>query len=497
MLRKLGLAAGPLAFLALANAPIELEGPARLTAAVSLLMAVWWLTEAVPVAVTALVPLVLLPVLGVISAAEISAPYANKTNMLFLGGLVIATAIERWDLHRRIALNIVLRLGGTPAGLVLGFMVGTAAISIWISNSATTMMMLPIALAVSAQFKHNDPELGQALAPVLLLAVAYSATIGGLGTIVGTPPNAVLAGSFSQLFPDAEAIGFFQWMMVGVPIVAIMIPLAWVYLVYLASPVGKMGTTVDTGLIRDELESLGAMSVPEKRVLAMFGLTALLWMFRRNLELGSLTVPGWSAILPEPGLVGDSTVAIAMAVALFIVPAGGGRDARLLNWETAVGLPWGVIILLGGGFALAEAIRVSGLAAWLGGEMSWVGQAPPLLAVAAICLFISFATEVTTNTAITTIMMPILAASAVAGDCDPLLLMVPCTLAASLCFMMPGGTAPNAIVFSSGDLRVAYMARTGLGLNLIAVAVVMAVTWFIAVPVFGISLGGAPGWALP
>ncbi len=499
MLRRAGLPGGLLAFLAFAlvDGPDGMEPAARLTAAVALLMAVWWLTEAVPVAVTALLPLVLLPSLGVISAGDISAPYANKTNMLFLGGLVIATALERWNLHRRIALNIVMRLGRSPAGLVLGFMTGTALISIWISNSATTMMMLPIALAVAAQFKSEDPDLGRALAPVLLLAVAYSATIGGLGTLVGTPPNAVFAGTFSQLFPQAVPIGFFQWMMVGVPVVAVMIPLAWAYLVYVASPLGRMPATLDRTVIGRELEGLGRMRTPEKRVLVMFTVTALLWMFRRPLDLGGATLPGWSSLLPAPELVGDSTVAIAMAVVLFIVPSGDGRGTRLLDWESAVRLPWGVIVLLGGGFALAEAIRVSGLAGWLGGEMSWVGQAPPLLAVAAVCLFISFATEVTTNTAITTIMMPILAASAAAGGCDPLLLMVPCTLAASLCFMMPSGTAPNAIVFSSGDLTVAYMARTGIGLNLIAVAVVVALTWFIAIPVLDISLEGAPGWALP
>ena len=492
-----GILAGVIVFavVVLLPAPAAMERPAQLTAATTLLMAVWWLTEAVPVSATALVPLVVLPAAGVMSAADISAPYANKTNFLFLGGLIIATALERWNLHRRIALSIIARFGRSLPGLILGFMVSTAAISMWISNSATTMMMLPIAVAVCAHFRRDDPELGRELAPVLLLAVAYSASIGGLGTLVGTPPNAVFAGAFSQLFPSAPEIGFGQWMAVGIPLVALMVPLGWLYLCFVASSVSRRGISTDPELIGREVEALGPMRRSEKRVLAVFAATALLWMFRRPLELGGMAVPGWSALLPDPALVGDSTVAMAMALLLFLAPAGDGRGSRLLDWKSAVKLPWGVIVLLGGGFALAEAIRTSGLAAWMGSTMAWVGHAPPLVSILVVAALISFATEITTNTAITTIMMPILAASAVAGGCDPLLLMVPCTLAASLCFMMPGGTAPNAIVFSGGDLTVPYMARIGIGLNLIAILVVTAVTWFIAVAVFGISLQGVPAWA--
>ena len=496
-LRRIGLVAGVAVFalLVLAPAPAGMERPAQLTAAVAALMAVWWLTEAVPVAATAMVPMVVLPLAGVMSAAAISAPYASKTNMLFLGGLMIATALERWNLHRRIALGVVSMFGSNPSRMVLGFMTATSVVSMWISNSATTMMMLPIAMAVVDQVSSDDADSGDELAPVLLLAVAYSATIGGLGTIVGTPPNAVFVGAFERLFPAAPEIGFLQWMLVGVPIVVIMIPVAWLYLVRVASNVARTTVSADADMIRRQLAALGPMGAAEKRVLALFATTALLWMFRRTLDLGGLTIPGWSSLLPDPGMVGDSTVAIAMALLLFVVPAGDGEGSRLLTWEWAVRLPWGVIVLLGGGFALAEAIRVSGLAEWIGSRLVWVGSAPPLLSIAAIALSISFLTEITTNTAITTIMMPVLAASAVAGGCDPLLLMVPCTLAASLCFMMPSGTAPNAIVFSGGRLTVAYMARTGIGLNLIAVLVVVAFTWFVAVPVLDISLDQTPTWA--
>jgi sodium-dependent dicarboxylate transporter 2/3/5 len=457
---SIGLVAGLVAFAVIAflPAPEAMPREAQLTAALATWMAVWWVTEAVPVAATALLPLVLMPALGVMSAGAISAPYASRTNMLFLGGLMIAMAIQRWDLHRRIALSVVSALGTNLDRLVLGFMAATAGISMWISNAATTMMMLPIAMAVVDHVRRSNAEAGHALAPILMLAVAYSATVGGIATIVGTPPNAVFVGSFAQLFPDAQEIGFLQWMLA-------------------------------------QLAALGPVSTPEKRLLVVFVATALLWMTRRSLEFGAFTLPGWSTMFSDPALIGDSTVAIGMASLLFALPAGDDERSRLLDWDTAVRLPWGVILLLGGGFAMAEAIRVSGLAVWIGGELAWVGQANPLVSIAVIALTISFVTEITTNTAITTIMMPVLAASAAAGGCDPLLLMIPCTLAASLCFMMPSGTAPNAIVFSGGELSVAFMARTGLPLNLLGVVVVVLITYFVAIPAFDISLDGTPSWA--
>jgi len=495
--RYIGLALGIAIFMIVALLP-ELGGMSRdsqLTAAVTLLMAAWWLTEAVPVAATAMVPMVLFPLLGILNAAEVSAPYASKTNMLFLGGLMIATALERWNLHQRLALHVVQLFGSALSRLVLGFMVATAAISMWISNSATTMMMLPIALAVCKHIRDKDAAAGAELTPILMLAVAYSATIGGVGTIVGPPPNAVFVGAMAQLFPNAPEIGFLQWMLVGVPLVVVLIPITWLYLVRVASCLNRHDLASGSAVIRQQLLALGPMRRPEKRVLLLFIVTAGLWMFRRSLDLGVLVIPGWAELLPRPLAVGDSTVAISMALLLFIMPAGDEEGSRLLDWEAALRLPWGVILLLGGGFALAEAIRSSGLAADIGTALAWVGSAPPLLSIAVIAMTISLATEITTNTAITTIMMPVLAASALAGGCDPLLLMIPCTLAASLCFMMPSGTAPNAIVFSGGHLSVAFMARTGVGLNMIAVFVVIAIAYTIALPVFDITVGSLPSWA--
>ena len=377
MSRRFGLIAGLVAFLAILALPTPDTLPAHghLTAATASLMAVWWLTEAVPVAVTALLPIVVLPLLGVMPASKIAAPYASQTNFLFLGGLMIATALERWKLHHRIALSIIARFGASVSGLVLGFMVATAAISAWISNAATTMMMLPIAMAVLSEFRDDHPQLATELSPVLLLAVAYSATIGGMATIIGTPPNAVFVGVFPRLFPNGPEIGFLQWMAVGVPFVVVMIPIVWLYLVRVRTSLASNAATIDDTVVREQLRVLGPITTPERRVLIAFVATAVLWMFRRDLDLGTFVLPGWAGLMPDPGMIGDSTVAMGMALLLFVIPAGDGEGNALLDWESAVKLPWGVILLLGGGFALAEAIRVVGvgrvdrLAAWMGGTL--------------------------------------------------------------------------------------------------------------------------------
>jgi sodium-dependent dicarboxylate transporter 2/3/5 len=496
---RVGLILGPLLLLIVlcAPAPAGMPVAAKTTAGVIMMMSTWWLSEAVPLAATALLPVVLLPLLGAVDAGAISAPYANKTNFLFLGGLMLATAIERWGLHRRIAYHVLARFGDDPARIVLGFMVATAAISAWISNAATTTMMLPIALAVSAQVATSNSEIGKEMTPVLMLAVAYSATIGGLATIVGTPPNAVLVGSMTQMFPDAPRITFVEWMKIGVPIVVILIPLIWIYLVRFVTPLAGRRTPGRRTAVREDLEALGPITPPERRVLASFGMTALLWLFLNPVDLGPLTVPGWSAWTPAPELVDDSTVAIAMALSLFCLPAGDGKGSRLLDWNSAVRLPWGVVLLLGGGFALAEATQLTGLADWIGARTAWVGTIPPLVSIFSLALLVSFATEFMNNTAITTILMPILAATAVAAGRDPRLFLVPATLAASLAFMMPNATAPNAIVFASGHLHVPYMARAGLVVNLVGVVLVTVVTYTVALPTLGVEIDRLPAWTPP
>jgi sodium-dependent dicarboxylate transporter 2/3/5 len=499
LVSRAGLLAGIAAFFAIGfMPPVEgLPAAGQWCAAITVLMATWWLTEALHPAATALVPVVLLPLTSGMSADAITRSYASETNLLFLGGLMIAMAVERWNLHRRLALWIIHRFGSTPSGLVFGFMAATAAISGWISNAATTMMMLPITTAVLAHFSHEHPGLERDLAPPLLLSIAYAATIGGLATIVGTPPNAVFVGQMARLFPDAPPIGFLQWMMVGVPVTLVLLPVTWFYLVRFASPLWKHKEKLDRSALAAQRTALGPMSVAERRVMIVFAVTAALWILRAPINTELFTYPGWSGLLGEPKFAGDSTVAIGMTLLLFVLPSGQKQGERLLDWTWASKIPWGVLVLLGGGFALADATRETGLAEWIGSNLGSMRDVSPFVKVAVLCLAITFLTEVMTNTALATIMMPVLAASAVASGTDPMLLMLPCTLSASLGFMMPSGTAPNAIVFSTGHLSVRYMARVGLVLNLISVVVVIIATFVLAGPVFGISLHSMPAWAHP
>ncbi len=496
---RAGLLAGIVAFLAIGFMP-PVEGlpvAAQWCAATGVLMATWWLTEALHPAATALVPIVLLPLTGAMAADDITRAYASETNLLFLGGLMISMAVERWNLHRRLALRIIHSFGQSPAGLVFGFMAATGAISAWISNAATTMMMLPITTAVLAHFSREHPELERDLAPPLLLSIAYAATIGGLATIVGTPPNAVFVGQMARLFPEAPPIGFLQWMLVGVPVALVLLPICWFYLVRFASPLWNCGIRLDRTAIAAQRAELGRMSVPERRVMLVFAATAALWILRAPIQTELFSYPGWSGLLPHPRFAGDSTVAVGMTILLFLLPSGQKSGERLLDWTWAAKIPWGVIVLLGGGFALADATRETGLAEWIGANLGSMSGVSPLVKVAVLCLSITFLTEVMTNTALATLMMPVLAASAVASGTDPMLLMLPCTLSASLGFMMPSGTAPNAIVFSTGHLTVRYMARVGLALNLISIVVVTVATFVLAGPVFGISLHSMPPWANP
>jgi sodium-dependent dicarboxylate transporter 2/3/5 len=499
MIARLGLAGGVACFLLLGLLPTP-EGmtPAgQWAAATGVLMAVWWLTEALHPAVTAMAPIVLLPLTGAMPADEITRSYASETNFLFLGGLMIAMAVERWNLHRRMALWIIAYFGRSPAGVMFGFMAATAVISAWISNAATTMMMLPIAAAVLAHLRETSPETERELAPPLLLSIAHAATIGGMATIVGTPPNAVFVGQMAKLFPEAPPVGFLQWMLVGVPVAMVLLPLTWIYLVRFASSVWRSTARLDTGSLAEQRRELGPMSTAERRVMWVFAATAALWMLRAPIHTNAFDFPGWSGLLSQPRFAGDSTVAIGMALLLFLIPSGRTPGERLLDWPTAVKLPWGVIVLLGGGFALADATRATGLAEWIGAGLGTMSGVSPFMKVALLCLTITFLTEVMTNTALATLMMPVLAASAVASGTDPLLLMLPCTFSASLGFMMPSGTAPNAIVFSTGHLTVRYMARVGFALNLLSIVVVTGMTFLLAGPVFGISLDTLPPWAHP
>ncbi len=447
-------------------------------AACTWLMACWWLSECVPLAATSLLPLVLFPFLGIEGYQGVSIAYSNPFVLLLMGGFFIALALERWGVHRRIALNVIVRVGTAPDRLILAFLIVTAGLSMWISNTATTLIMLPIATAVLARLevdRPGDPRL-RPLAAGLLLGVAYAASIGGLGTPVGTAPNLIFMAQYQKAYPDAAPLTFFHWMRFAIPIVVIMIAGTWWILTRplrkFAHLDGSERGLVDVAHLRAQRDHLGQMLLPEKLVLAAFGLASMLWIFRQSIEIGSITIPGWANLLGVGPRVDDSTVAILVALLLFFVrvhgrPEGAAAPGNfpLLDWETAQKIPWGLLLLFGGGLAVADGFQRTGLSAWVGDSLGGVASWPTWMLVATISVLVTFLSEVTSNTATTTILMPVLAAVAKSHDLDPLMVMLPATLAGSLGFMMPAGTPPNAIVFATGRFSIAEMARNGFWVN--------------------------------
>jgi sodium-dependent dicarboxylate transporter 2/3/5 len=466
--QRIGLVVGAIVFVLVLTIPPPsgLSVEAWRTAAVALLMAVWWMTEALPIQATALLPLVLFPSLGVLDSEEVSAPYANQMIFLFMGGFFIAVTMQKWGLHKRIALAIMARVGTSPKRLILGFMVATAFLSMWISNTATVAMMLPIGLAVGEMFRPIDQEGPYEFGIALMLGVAYAASIGGVSTLIGTPPNAALAGQASELL--GIQIGFVQWMAVGVPFTAVMLPLTWLLLTrVLYSPGDLSGDAA--GLIEQERSALGRMSRGEKLTALVFALTALAWVLRQEKNFGSVTIPGLDSWLP---FVHDSTIAMTAAVVLFVLPVNWRKGEFVLDWRTARKIPWGILVLFGGGLSLARAMDRSGLAAWIGAGVGALEAVPTVVIIAAVVTLVVFLTELTSNIATTNMAMPIMAGAAVGLDIPPLMLMATAALAASMAFMLPVATPPNAIVFGSGYLTVPQMSRAGLVLNLIAIVAI-------------------------
>lgn len=460
-------------------------------------MVIWWITEAVPLAATALVPVVAFPLLGVLSPAEATAPYADRVIFLFLGGFLIAAAMERWNLHRRIALAIISRVGTRPRRLVLGVMIATAFISLWISNTATAMMMVPIALALAGAVPEGQagggPPAGQnTFGKCLVLSVAYGASIGGMGTLIGSPPNGIFAAQVRTLFPGAPPIDFFSWLLFGLPFAAVLLPLAWLWLtrgVYRDIP-----ETIPLAgeAIRKEKDAMGPLSRGERWTLLVFVLVALAWILQDTKQIGGIVLPGIDAVVPG---ISDASIAIGGALLLFLLPIDMEKGIFTLDWEHAVKIPWGILILFGGGLSLSVAFVKSGLAQALV-RSSMVLQALPLvLVVVIIATAICFLSEVTSNTAIASIMMPVMALTAVATGIHPFLLMSTAAIASSMGFMLPVATPPNAIAFGTGQLSMREMARSGFALNLIALAL-----WTVfSVTVVPWSLGitpGLPPWAV-
>jgi solute carrier family 13 (sodium-dependent dicarboxylate transporter), member 2/3/5 len=460
-------------------APVDLSPAGWATAAVAVLMAIWWATEALPLAATALVPLVLFPLLGIFDVQQTAAPFANPLIFLFLGGFLIALAVQRWDLHRRIALNIVMRVGQRPLSLVAGAMLATAALSMWISNTATTMMMLPIAASLIAvtrdhemQSETGDANTGDAnkgdanFATSMMLGIAYAASIGGLATLIGSPPNALAASYMLQTF--SVEVTFASWMALALPITVVMLPLAWVILTRVAFPFpNQAGATPHA--VPDMLEAMGPMSAAEKRVAAVFAVVATGWI------LHPLTGDALGA-----GAITDTGLAIAGAVALFAIPADWRTRTFLLDWPTARKVPWEILILFGGGLSLAQGIDRTGLAAWLGGGLEFLTVGPAILLIAGVAVFVILLTELTSNTATTAAFLPVAGALAIGADLAPLLLAAPVALAASAAFMLPVATPPNAIVFGSGHVTLPQMMRAGIYLNVAGVIVITTALMLLA-----------------
>jgi sodium-dependent dicarboxylate transporter 2/3/5 len=465
------------------------------TAAVAVLMAVWWLTEAIPIAATALIPMALFPALGIMSGRAVAPIYFNYIIFLFIGGFIIALAMQKWNLHRRIAIRIIILIGASPRKVILGFMCATAFLSMWISNTATTMMMVPIAAAVLDKIEDTFGKDVLGRFPVaLLIGIAYAASIGGIATLIGTPPNLVLIRILKISFPDAPEISFASWMAFGLPFSIVFLLIAWRLLLLIFVP-RKSVFRSEASIFREEYKKLGKIKYEEVVVLITFLALALLWIFSNDIVIGNFVIPGWTRIMPESGYIDDGSVAIFMALLLFLIPSRTKEKGRLMDWKTARRLPWGIVILFGGGFALAAGFKESGLSDWLGGQLGGFSYFPALIIILMVCSGMTFLTEMTSNTATTQMILPILASIAVAIKMNPLMLMIPATLSASCAFMLPVATPPNAIIFGTGRITIGNLARAGFLLNLIGIFLVTLAVYLLGRIIFGINPAEFPSWA--
>ncbi len=487
------------AILAIPIDPTVLAPEARSVAAVTVLMILLWVTGVIPLEATALLPLVLFPALGVLSPVKVAESYGNEVIFLFLGGFIIAMSMQRWGLHRRIALHIIRIVGTSPRRLVLGFMVATAFLSMWISNTATAMMMIPIAVAIiltilpgTDRTLQGLDEEQRALAGCLIISIPYAASIGGIATIIGTPPNGIFISQLATIFPDAPTIDFFTWMKFGVPFAAVFLLIAWIWLTQV--PYRRMVTTLPSakGIIREELAKLGPISTGERWTLIVFTLTALAWIFAQTKEIGGFIVPGLDMIFPG---IKDSTIAIFGALLLFILPVDRKEGIFTMDWEWAVKIPWGILLLFGGGIALSSGFISSGLAAAIVESLTLIHGLPIILLIFIIALGISLVTEITSNTAIAAIMMPIMAVTAISVGINPVVLMLTAAVCASMAFMLPVATPPNAVAYGSGYIDAKDLLKSGWALDLIGVGLWTFFLFTVVLWAIGIPLD-LPAWAL-
>ncbi len=497
--RAVGLFLGPFLFsLALLTpCPAGMTPEAKRVAAIALLMATWWVTEAIPIPATSLLPVILYPLLGVMDASAAPSAFAHPLIFLFMGGFFLAMAMQQWNLHTRIALHIIKRMGLTTRRIVLGFMCATAFLSMWISNTATAMMMMPIALAVVVNVEclcagpsQSDADRDRNFGTLVMLGIAYSASIGGIGTLIGTPPNLVFAAAVSKMY--GQNIDFATWMVLGVPLVVIFIPLAWLYLTRIVFPLSHRKVSGARETISRQLRELGPTSKGERVVLVVFILTALCWVFRAQKTVFGLQVPGLDMLFPH---IHDATIAVMAALCLFIIPVDWRGKRFALNWEWAVKIPWGTLLLFGGGLALAEGFQSSGLALWIGRHVLGLQNMPPFLVLLVVIAGVAALTEFTSNTATTAMLMPTLGALAVGMGQHPYFLMLAACVAASLAFMLPVATPPNAVVFGSGRVRIPQMVKAGIWMNLLGIVIWTTLMYTLAMKLFGIVLHRVPEWA--
>lgn len=476
--------------------------PARMGAAITALTAACWLGNGLSLGAASLIPLALMPTLGVLPIGVAAPSYAHPILWLFFGGFVLALGVQRWGLHRRIALAVLVRIGAQPARLIFGFMAAAALLSMWLSNTATALLLFPIAIALVRSLVDSravDVSSRENFSFALLLGIAYGCSVGGVATPIGTAPNALFLSTLESYGErGAPPISFLSWMVLALPVTLVLLPLIWIYLVRFASRLPR-GHPEARSILEEKARELEPMSKAEWRMAALFVLVALLWMTRQDFDLGKLgTIPGWWRLMPvqEAADIGDGAVATFVALLAFLIPSGRKRGESLMNWDEAKKMPWEILYLLGGGILIARAFSETGLSEAIGLFIKpTVSDLHPLGMIVLVCVMVTFLTEVTSNTAVVALLLPVLASTAAASDVDPRLLMLPATFSASCAFMLPIATPPNAIVYASGEIPMARMARTGFALNLLGVVVIALVTWLVAVHVLGIDPYQSPEWA--
>ena len=477
--------------------PGEAYPKAPITGAVVLLMALWWALEVIPIPVTALFPLILFPLFDVADMATVGANYGRPIIFLFLGGFLLAIGLQTTGVHQRIALHIVNRIGTRPAGLVFGFMVASAFLSMWISNTATVIVMLPIALSVIETIKEREVARGTVLtfAVALMLGIAYASDIGGMSTVIGTPPNMVFLELFSQIFPDAPEVGFLQWMLMVLPMSVLFLIIGWFLLTHLVFRLPRGTLFSGKDVLRKMMVQLGSMRRDEKLAGAVFLLAAMLWLTGSDLRLSdTIYVPGWRSLLGLQEVL-DGAVAIGASTLLFLLPSKDRPGKTILEWKHTTDVPWGILLLFGGGFAIATGFEASGLSVVVGQWFESLQFDSPVVLVAVVSTILTFLTEITSNTAMANLVLPILANASIAIEVDPRVLLIPATISASCAFMMPVASPTQAIVFGSRYVTIRQMIRAGIWFNLLGILLITLCFFIIGVPLMAIDITTLPGWA--